>query len=154
MRSEARCFFDLPDLPEAVVRANDWHFFRHFLRDADPAYTPEEIERYVEAWSQPGRGNRDDNYYRSSVRTPPKRAEAALRPITAPTLVIWGQGIATSAKIWPSPTTTTCPTSTGSSACPTPRIGSITTRLSASLNCSPTSSPPPCQPRTAECRGH
>ena len=31
------------------------------------------------------------NYYRSSVRTPPKKAEAALRPIKAPTLVIWGQ---------------------------------------------------------------
>jgi pimeloyl-ACP methyl ester carboxylesterase len=31
------------------------------------------------------------NYYRSSVRTPPKQAEAALRPIKAPTLVIWGQ---------------------------------------------------------------
>jgi pimeloyl-ACP methyl ester carboxylesterase len=92
LRSEARCFFDLPDLPEAVVHANDRHFFRHFLRDADPAYTPEEIERYVEAWSQPGRGNRDDNYYQSSVRTPPKRAEAALRRITAPTLVIWAPG--------------------------------------------------------------
>jgi epoxide hydrolase 4 len=25
------------------------------------------------------------------VRTPPKQAEAALRPIKAPTLVIWGQ---------------------------------------------------------------
>jgi epoxide hydrolase 4 len=36
----------------------------------------------------------DDNYYRSSVRTPPKRAEAALRPITAPTLVTWGQDLA------------------------------------------------------------
>ena len=31
------------------------------------------------------------NYYRSSVRTSPKKAEAALRPISAPTLVIWGQ---------------------------------------------------------------
>jgi epoxide hydrolase 4 len=31
------------------------------------------------------------NYYRSSVRTPPKRAEAALRRIKASTLVIWGQ---------------------------------------------------------------
>jgi epoxide hydrolase 4 len=31
------------------------------------------------------------NYYRSSVRTPPKKAAAALRPISAPTLVIWGQ---------------------------------------------------------------
>ena len=46
-------FFDLPDLPEAVVHADHWHFFRHFLRDARPAYTPEEIERYIEAWSQP-----------------------------------------------------------------------------------------------------
>jgi pimeloyl-ACP methyl ester carboxylesterase len=31
------------------------------------------------------------NYYRCSVRTPPKQAEAALRPVPAPTLVIWGQ---------------------------------------------------------------
>src|SRR6266568_1186454 len=44
-----------------------------------------------------------------------------------------------------------CPTSTASSACPTPRIGSITTSMSASPNCSSTFSPPPCQPRT-ECR--
>ena len=48
-------FFDLPDLPETVVHANHWHFFRHFLHDANPAYTPEEIDRYVEAWSQPAR---------------------------------------------------------------------------------------------------
>ena len=31
------------------------------------------------------------NYYRSSVRQSQKKAEAALRPIKAPTLVIWGQ---------------------------------------------------------------
>src|SRR6202023_1410281 len=31
------------------------------------------------------------NYYRSSVRASQKEAEAALRPISAPTLVIWGQ---------------------------------------------------------------
>ena len=84
-------FFDLPELPETVVHADRWHFFRHFLRDASPAYTPEEIERYIEAWSQPGAAAGMINYYRSSVRTPPKKAEAALRPIKAPTLVIWGQ---------------------------------------------------------------
>jgi pimeloyl-ACP methyl ester carboxylesterase len=84
-------FFDLPDLPESVVHANNWHFFRHFLRDASPAYTPEEIDRYVEAWSQQGAATGMINYYRSSVRTPPKKAEAQLRPISAPTLVIWGQ---------------------------------------------------------------
>ena len=84
-------FFDLPELPESVVRADRWHFFRHFLRDARPPYTPEEIDRYVEAWSQPSAATGMINYYRSSVRTPPKQAEAAIRPVRAPTLVIWGQ---------------------------------------------------------------
>jgi len=84
-------FFATPDLPESVVHANHWHFFRHFLRDAHPAFTPEETDRYVEAWSQPGAATGMINYYRSSVRQSQKKAEAALRPISAPTLVIWGQ---------------------------------------------------------------
>ncbi|MGN6175096.1 MAG: alpha/beta fold hydrolase [Streptosporangiaceae bacterium] len=84
-------FFALPDLPEAVVHANPWHFFRHFLPDARPAFTPEEIDRYVEAWSQPGAATGMINYYRSSVRQNQKKAEAALRPVKAPTLVIWGE---------------------------------------------------------------
>jgi pimeloyl-ACP methyl ester carboxylesterase len=84
-------FFDLPDVPETVVHANHWHFFRNFLRDARPAYTDEEIAHYVEAWSQPGASTGMINYYRSSVRTPPRKAEAALKPIDAPTLVIWGE---------------------------------------------------------------
>jgi epoxide hydrolase 4 len=84
-------FFDLPDLPESVVHANRWHFFRHFLRDAHPAYTTEEMDRYIEAWSQPGAATGMINYYRFSVRESPKKAEAALRPIAAPTLVIWGE---------------------------------------------------------------
>ncbi len=84
-------FFQLPGVPESVVHADNWRFFRHFVDDASPAYTPEEIDRYVEAWSQPGAATGMINYYRSSVRTSPKRAEAALRPISAPTLVIWGQ---------------------------------------------------------------
>jgi pimeloyl-ACP methyl ester carboxylesterase len=84
-------FFALPDLPDAIVHANDWHFFRHFLHDANPAYTAEEMDRYIEAWSQPGAATGMINYYRSSVRTPAKKAEAAIHPIKAPTLVIWGQ---------------------------------------------------------------
>jgi epoxide hydrolase 4 len=84
-------FFALPGLPEEVVQARDWHFFRHFLQDANPPYTDEEIERYVEAWSQPGSATAMINYYRASVRQSQKKAEAALRPISAPTLVIWGQ---------------------------------------------------------------
>ena len=57
-----------------VVHARDWHFFRHFLSEANPPYTPDEIERYVEAWSQPGAAAGMINYYRASVRRPRKKA--------------------------------------------------------------------------------
>jgi pimeloyl-ACP methyl ester carboxylesterase len=84
-------FFAIPGLPEDVVHARDWHFFRHFLHDANPAFTPEEMERYVEAWSQPGAAAGMINYYRSSVRESSQQAKAEHPPIAAPTLVIWGQ---------------------------------------------------------------
>jgi epoxide hydrolase 4 len=84
-------YFALPGLPEQHVRAGRFRFFRHFLRDARPPYTPEEMDRYVEAWSQPGALTAMINYYRCSVRTPPKKAKASIRPISAPTLVIWGE---------------------------------------------------------------
>jgi pimeloyl-ACP methyl ester carboxylesterase len=84
-------FFATPGLPEEVVQLRDWHFFRHFLEDAKPPYTPEEIERYEEAWSQPGAAAGMINYYRASVRQSQKEAAAKLRPISAPTLVIWGE---------------------------------------------------------------
>jgi epoxide hydrolase 4 len=85
-------FFQPPGLPERRVRAGDWRFFKRFLRDARPPFTPEDIDRYVEAWSQPGAATAMLNYYRFAVRQSPKKAEAQLRPISAPTLVIWGQG--------------------------------------------------------------
>ena len=84
-------FFAVPGLPEDVVHARNWHFFRHFLQDASPPYTPQELERYVEAWSQPGAAAGMINYYRASVRQSQKEAAAKLRPISAPTLVIWGE---------------------------------------------------------------
>jgi epoxide hydrolase 4 len=83
-------FFALPGLPEEVVPARDWHFFRHFLEEANPPYTSEELDRYVEAWSQEGAAAAMINYYRASVRQSQKEAVAKLRPISARTLVIWG----------------------------------------------------------------
>ena len=134
-------FFAIQGLPEEVVHARNWHFFRHFLQEARPPYTDEEIERYVEAWSQPGAATAMINYYRASVRQSPKQAEAQLRPISAPTLVIWGEDDQYLGRISPSPTTTMCRTSTASSVWPAHRTGSITTRLNASTNCLSTSSP-------------
>jgi epoxide hydrolase 4 len=90
LRSWYFFYFQTPGLPERRVRRGHWRFLRHFLRDAHPAFTPEEIERYVEAWSQPGATAAMINYYRAAVR-PPKGTKAELRPISAPTLVIWGE---------------------------------------------------------------
>jgi pimeloyl-ACP methyl ester carboxylesterase len=86
-------FFQLPWLPERLVRARRWWFFRFgFERDArSGAFTPADIERYVEAWSQPGATTATINYYRAVFRQSPRRAEERIRPVTAPTLVIWGE---------------------------------------------------------------
>ena len=138
-------FFATPGLPEDVVPARDWHFLRHFLQDANPPYTPEEMERYVEAWSQPGAAAGMINYYRASVRQSQKEAAAKLRPISAPTLVIWGERDSYLGSDLAEPSVTMCPTSTEWNACRTRRIGSITTRLNGSTNCSSTSSPLPVQ---------
>jgi epoxide hydrolase 4 len=83
-------FFALPWLPERIVSARRFRFFQRFLRDARPAYTPEEMDRYVEAWSQPGAATAMINYYRCSVR-PPKGTKQQVSQVSAPTLVIWGQ---------------------------------------------------------------
>jgi pimeloyl-ACP methyl ester carboxylesterase len=87
-------FFQLPWLPEQLARAGGWAAFRHgFEHDARPgAFTPEDIARYVEAWSQPGAPTAMINYYRASLRRPPGRhREGGFRPVKAPTLVIWGE---------------------------------------------------------------
>jgi pimeloyl-ACP methyl ester carboxylesterase len=67
--------------------------FRYgFEHDARPgAFTPQDIERYVEAWSQPGVATATINYYRAAFRQTPSRAEARIRAVDAPTLVIWGE---------------------------------------------------------------
>ena len=73
------------------MHARNWHFFRHFLSDANPPYTPEEIDNYVEAWSQPGAAAGMINYYRASVRQSQKGGRSKVAPLSAPTLVIWGE---------------------------------------------------------------
>jgi epoxide hydrolase 4 len=85
-------FFQLPWLPERAVRADDWRAFRFgFEHDARPgAFTPADIERYREAWSQPGAATATINYYRASMRRP-GASRGALGRVTAPTLVIWGE---------------------------------------------------------------
>ncbi|MBV8218093.1 MAG: alpha/beta hydrolase, partial [Solirubrobacterales bacterium] len=90
-RSWYMFFFQLPWVPEQAVRAGDWRAFRHgFEHDARPgAFTPADIDRYREAWSQPDAPTAMINYYRASMRRPP--SSSSISPVQAPTLVIWGE---------------------------------------------------------------
>lgn len=86
-------FFQLPWLPERVAQAHRWRPLRFgFEHDARPgAFSPTDIERYVEAWSKPGAVTAAINYYRAAFRQTPRQAEERLVPIAAPTRVLWGE---------------------------------------------------------------
>jgi epoxide hydrolase 4 len=84
-------FFQIPRLPERLIARDDYSFAKRSLRsDSKDAFTDEDLERYVEAWSQPGALTGMIDYYRAALRRTPGKTLASLKPIEAPTLVIWG----------------------------------------------------------------
>lgn len=92
-RSWYMFFFQLPRVPERFVRSGSWRFFRDvWLGSSRPgAVTAEDIDRYVEAWEQPGAITAMIDYYRAVFRQRPSRAEARIGTVRAPTLVVWGE---------------------------------------------------------------
>jgi pimeloyl-ACP methyl ester carboxylesterase len=86
-------FFQIPSLPEWLLARDGFSFAKRSLRagSAPGSFTDEDLERYVEAWSQPGALTGMINYYRAALRQSPRGALSRLRPIQAPTLVIWGE---------------------------------------------------------------
>lgn len=87
-------FFQIPWLPERGFRANHYHSLRVVFR-RDPcrpgAYSEGDIDRYVEAFQQPGCLTSAINYYRAIIRTAPSARVRLLRRIEAPVLVLWGE---------------------------------------------------------------
>jgi pimeloyl-ACP methyl ester carboxylesterase len=86
-------FFQLPWLPEATFRANHFAGLRRAVAGvARPgAFTPADVERYVQAAAQPGALTAGINYYRAMFRRGPGALRTDLRRIDAPVLVIWGE---------------------------------------------------------------
>lgn len=92
LRSSYILFFQLSWLPESVLRAGRFALLRRELRDGPTrpdAFTPGDIDCYVDCWSQPGCLTGGLNYYRAILRRPP--GASMLRRIDAPVLVIWGE---------------------------------------------------------------
>jgi epoxide hydrolase 4 len=93
LRSSYMFFFQIPRLPEEVIRAGDFALLRSVFR-SDPvqpeAFTAEDIERYVGAIARPGVLTASLNYYRALLRNP-RETRALLQRVEAPVLVIWGE---------------------------------------------------------------
>ena len=93
LRSSYVFFFQIPRLPEKVIRAGDFALLRSVFR-RDPvrpgAFTAEDIERYAGAMAQPGALTATLNYYRALLRYPGE-SRALLKRVEAPVLVIWGE---------------------------------------------------------------
>jgi pimeloyl-ACP methyl ester carboxylesterase len=94
LRSWYVLFFQLPWLPEASIRAFDFANLRRLFR-TDPArpgaFTDEDIRHYVAAFSDRRSLTAAVNYYRAAVRAGLSSMARDVRPVRAPTLVVWGE---------------------------------------------------------------
>ena len=89
-RSLYALFFQLPWLPERLMSANHWRGAVYALRGSGKihTFTNEDIEKYKEAWSQPGAMMAMLNWYRAAARyiwQLPNEMH-----ISVPTLMMWG----------------------------------------------------------------
>lgn len=91
-RSSYVLAFQVPKLPEAILRARNFALLRRVFR-RDPcrpgAFTEDDIEAHVAALSQPGTLTAAINYYRASFRSRLRTLRRS-HPINQPVLLIWG----------------------------------------------------------------
>jgi len=91
LRSSHVLFFQLPWLPEALLRAGDFFVLRRLFQ-YDPerpgAYGAEDIEQIVSAARQPGALTGMLAWYRAMVQRP---THTRWKPIARPAQVIWGE---------------------------------------------------------------
>ena len=87
-------FFQLPQLPEWLMRRNDFEILANGLKTSTAEkgiFTDEEIAEYKKAWSEPGALTSGLNYYRANIL---KRLFVKPQPdekIQVPTLFIYGE---------------------------------------------------------------
>jgi pimeloyl-ACP methyl ester carboxylesterase len=84
-------FFQLPSLPERLARLNDWALpTRALTESARPGtFSETDLDRYRDAWAQPGAYTAMVNWYRAIVRERPAPRETQVR---VPTRILWGAG--------------------------------------------------------------
>jgi pimeloyl-ACP methyl ester carboxylesterase len=89
-KSRYMLYFQFPWYPERKMRRDNWLSpVRSLQAVARPGtFSDEDMERYREAWRQPGAARGMLNWYRAGWRYPPRKvADVKVKPET---LVIWG----------------------------------------------------------------
>jgi pimeloyl-ACP methyl ester carboxylesterase len=87
LRSWYMLFFQIPRLPEFLISLDGGRGLRRSSRDG--AFSPEDLDRYREAWSQPGALTAMINWYRALLRERPDFGAAESR-VSVPTRILWG----------------------------------------------------------------
>ena len=83
-------FFQLPWLPELVLRRRGFRMLGKGLRTARPGTFGEtDFAVYRSAWSQPGALRAMVHWYRAALRRPPARVPSPR--VKPPTLALWGE---------------------------------------------------------------
>jgi pimeloyl-ACP methyl ester carboxylesterase len=93
LRSWYILFFQLPLLPEFLIQAGDFALLERMLRRQpvhSSAFDRDDLRLYKRALSRPGALTATLNWYRASRRYF-KETFGDVRPISAPTLLLWGE---------------------------------------------------------------
>jgi epoxide hydrolase 4 len=90
IRSLYAAFFQLPGLPERMLRAGNWRALGETMRrSACPgSFTDADLRRYRAAWARPGAITAMLNWYRAALRRPAH--QPADPRVRVPVLMIWG----------------------------------------------------------------
>ena len=93
-RSWYMFFFQLPWLPEFILRRGDWGQLVRVLRNTSPSslFSDSDLEHYKEAWAKEGALTAMLNWYRAALLRP---SNLTLGPeasrVKVPALLIWGK---------------------------------------------------------------
>jgi pimeloyl-ACP methyl ester carboxylesterase len=87
-------FFQLPWLPERILRARDWGLLVRALRNTSPpgVFSEDDVEQYKESWTRKGALTAMLNWYRAARLSPSKFAvDPDASRVKVPALLILGK---------------------------------------------------------------
>jgi pimeloyl-ACP methyl ester carboxylesterase len=87
-------FFQLPSLPERILRRRDWALLVRALRDTSRpgAFSDADLEQYKNSWAKKGALTAMLNWYRAALLRPSKFAlDPKASRVKVPALLIWGR---------------------------------------------------------------